>query len=291
MSIKNYIIRGLHYILKGEPVCRVVANISVLAPNELLIGRTALITGGTSGIGLEIACSFVNSGAEVIITGRNEEKLSKACKEIECRTNSQNKIHGLQMDNTKVKEFEQLFHNALNLVESRKIDILVNNAGLVGGDIRDCDEEKYDSILDTNLKGTFFLTQLLAKYMKENSIHGNILNIGSSSSNRPATSAYTISKWGIKGFTEGMAKDLAPYGITVNAIAPGPTATPMLMPNGIEENISFPKNPIGRYARPEEIANMAVFLVSSMGRTIVGDMIFMTGGAGVITFDDIHYSF
>lgn len=291
MSIKKYIKRGLHYILKGEPVCRVVANISVLAPNEFLIGRTALITGGTSGIGFEIACSFINSGAEIIITGRNDEKLKKACKEIECRTKSHNKVHGLVMDNTKVKEFEPLFHKALSMVESQKIDILVNNAGLVGGDIRDCNEEKYDAILNTNLKGTFFLTQLVAKYMKDNNIQGNILNIGSSSSNRPATSAYTISKWGIKGFTEGMAKDLAPYGITVNAIAPGLTATPMLMPNGIKEDISFQKCPIGRYARPEEIANMAVFLTSNMGKTIVGDMIFMTGGAGIITFDDIRYFF
>lgn len=291
MSIKKYIKRGIEYVLKGEAIKKVVANVTVLGPNELLKGRTALITGGTSGIGLEIACAFINAGAEVVITGRGEEKLSKACIEIESRTSSKDKIHGVMMDNSRVDEFQSKFETILKSVTGNKIDILVNNAGLLGGDIRSCTEEKYDAIMATNLKGSFFLTQLVSKYMKEKAIEGNILFIGSSSSKRPATSAYTLSKWGIRGLTKGMAKDLAPYGITVNAIAPGPTATPMLMQDGVREDISFPTNPIGRYARPEEIANMAVFLTSNMGRTIVGDMVFMTGGAGVITFDDINYLF
>lgn len=126
--------------------------------------------------------------------------------------------------------------------------------------------------------------------MKENKVEGNILNVGSSSCLRPATSAYTLSKWGIRGLTLGLAKSLAPYGITVNGIAPGPTATPMLLEDS-QSNITNNSNPIGRYVLPEEIANMAVVLVSSMGRTIVGDMIYMTGGAGIITYDDINYSF
>ena len=90
--------------------------------------------------------------------------------------------------------------------------------------------------------------------------------------------------------TKGLAKILAPYGITVNGLAPGPTATPMLMPNGLADNLAFP-NPLGRFILPEEIANMAVFLVSNMGRAIIGDMVFMTGGSGVVTFDDVQYSF
>lgn len=114
--------------------------------------------------------------------------------------------------------------------------------------------------------------------------------IGSSSSLRPATSAYTITKNAVYGFTKGLAKVLAPYGITVNGLAPGPTATPMLMPDGVRDEISF-SNSLGRYVLPGEIANMAVFLVSNMGRSIIGDMIFMTGGSGVITYDDVNYSF
>lgn len=291
MSIKNNIKRGLKYILSDTSTKKVIANVTVLAPNELLKGRTALVTGGTSGIGFEIARAFINASADVVITGRNNEKCKAACRVIKETTTGSGEIYGMELDNTKVSNFPDQFDQILSLVRNHRIDILVNNAGLVGGDIKICEEDKYDAILNTNLKGSFFLTQLVARYMKDSQIEGNILNIGSSSSLRPATSAYTISKWGIRGFTLGMAKALAPYGITVNAIAPGPTATPMLMPNGVSDDISFPKNPIGRYARPEEIANMAVFLVSPMGRTIVGDMIFMTGGAGVITFDDINYSF
>ena len=288
MSIKQYIKRGLRYILKGEP--RVYVNVSVIAPNEMLKSRTALITGGTSGIGLEIAKTFINSGAFCIITGRSSEKLEKACAEIESSVNNKGKIKGVVWDCTNVANMEQKFQESLGMSGNRQIDILVNNAGVVGGEVRDCTEEKYDNILDTNLKGTFFLSQMFGKYLKNNNIKGNILNVGSSSSLRPATSAYTISKWGIYGFTRGLAKVLSPYGITVNGIAPGPTATPMLMPNGVKDDISFP-NPLGRYIRPEEIANMALFLVAETGRAIIGDMIFMTGGSGVVTFDDVKYSF
>lgn len=290
MKFKQYLKRGFKYILHGQPIQRVYAQVSYLTPSELLNGRTALITGGTSGIGYEIAKAFINAGASCIITGRTEEKVRKVCQQINKETGTNGKIYGLAWDVTDVKGNEESFKKALKFVEGRQIDILVNNAGLVGGEIKDCKEERFDAILDTNLKGSFFMSQLLARYMKENGIKGNILNIGSSSSLRPATSAYTITKWGIRGMTKGLAKVLSPYGITVNAIAPGPTATPMLMPHGIKDDIAFP-NPLGRYIMPGEIANLAVFMVSNMGRAIVGDMVFMTGGSAVVTYDDVKYSF
>lgn len=291
MGIKKYLKRGIKYILHGQPIKKVYAQVSYLSPSDMLEGRTALITGGTSGIGFEIAKAFINAGATCIITGRKEEKVIDACAKIDNDVSKKGHIYGLAWDVTDVEGNPQRFNKALELVKGEQIDILVNNAGLVGGEIKDCTEEKYDSILDTNLKGSFFMAQLVARYMKENGIRGNILNIGSSSSLRPATSAYTVTKWGIRGLTKGLAKILSPYGITVNAIAPGPTATPMLMPNGVKDDISFPTNPLGRFIMPGEIANMAVFLVSNMGRSIIGDMIFMTGGSGVVTYDDVHYSF
>lgn len=88
----------------------------------------------------------------------------------------------------------------------------------------------------------------------------------------------------------GITKTLAKYGITVNGIAPGPTATPMMIKDG-QSNMWLERLPLGRYIMPEEIANMAVYLVSDMGRSIMGDMIYMTGGAGVLTYDDVKYSF
>lgn len=194
------------------------------------------------------------------------------------------------MDNSNISSFKEKFEEILNLKNISEIDILVNNAGVLGGDIKDVTEVEYDQIINTNLKGVFFLSQLIGTYYKENKIKGNILNIASSSSLRPAASAYTISKWGVRGLTLGLAKLFAPYNITVNGIAPGPTATKMILKDD-NINIAFPKNPIGRCATPEEIANMAVFLTSNMGRTIVGDIIYMTGGAGLITFDDVNYNF
>ena len=107
---------------------------------------------------------------------------------------------------------------------------------------------------------------------------------------RPAISAYTLTKWGIRGLTLGLGKIFAPYGITVNGIAPGPTATQMIIKKETD-NITFSTNPLGRLVMPEEIANMAVFLVSEMGRSIIGDIVYMTGGSGLVTLDDVKYSF
>lgn len=284
MSLKKYLKRGIHYVLTGEPVKNIHASIVTLAPNELLKSRVALITGGTSGIGFSIAKAFLASGATVIITGRSDERIKEACTKL-----MSDKVYGIVLDNTKVETFEITFHNIIKLLEDKQIDILVNNAGILGGHISTASIDEYDKIMDTNLRGVFFLCQLVGKYMKENQIKGNILNIASSSSLRPAVSAYTLSKWGIRGLTLGLARALAPYGITVNGIAPGQTATPMLLKDtskGLATNTI-----LGRYALPEEIANMAVFLVSEMGRSVVGDIVYMTGGSALLSYEDMDYSF
>lgn len=271
-------------ILSKKPVYT-QASIVQLAPSELLAGRCALITGGTSGIGYAIAEAFLNAGAKVIITSRNEERLQQAQQSL----GHAYRCFGFVMDNTNVSSFSETFSTMRNIMGGVNIDILVNNAGVLGAAMPNATEEVYDAVLDTNLKGTFFLSQFVGKYMKENNIKGNILNIASSSSLRPAVSAYTLSKWGVRGLTLGLAKALAPYGITVNGLAPGPTATPMLMKD--TSNITNNRIPLGRYVKPEEIANMAVFLVSEMGRSIIGDIVYMTGGAGVVTYEDMGYDF
>lgn len=290
MKVINSIKRVIKYILYGVPmVKRVQANVVSLDINKMLDGRVALITGGTSGIGKAIAETFLKSGATVIITGRNESKINNVLNEIK----NQNvlyelKVFGVQLNNIQPSSFGHKLEEIIKLISPAKIDILVNNAGIGGGDISNTTEEEFDQVIKTNLNGTFFLSKIVSKYMIKNSIKGNILNIASSSSLRPAASAYTFSKWGIRGFTLGLAKTLAPFDITVNGLAPGPTATPMLHCDG--HDISFEKNPMRRFAMPEEIANMAAVLVSDMGRMIVGDIVYMTGGAGVITFDDIEYN-
>ena len=288
MSIKKYLKRAFVFLLHGIPERHVIANITKLAPNEMLKGRTALITGATSGIGFEIAKSYLEAGAKVIITGRDKDRIQHACSLL--KSIHQNYIvHGIQMNNCDVPIFKEKLEEMLRWKDINQIDILVNNAGVLGGDIRDTTETEYDNIVNTNLKGVFFLSQMIGHYYKEQHIEGNILNIASSSSLRPVASAYTITKWGIRGLTLGLAKILTPYGIIVNGIAPGPTATRMIFKES-NTDIAF-KNPIGRCAMPEEIANMAVFLVSNMGRSIVGDIIYMTGGSGLITLDDVNYEF
>ena len=127
--------------------------------------------------------------------------------------------------------------------------------------------------------------------MIDNKIEGNILNIASSSSLRPASTAYTLSKWGVRGLTLGLAKMLAPYRITVNGLAPGQTLTNMTTQKHTTENIVNYNVPLGRFILPEEIANMAVVLVSNIGRSILGDIVYMTGGAGNLTYEDMNYNF
>lgn len=288
MNIKLYIKRLFNYLLHGIPTTIVNAEILQTPSSDLLKGRTALITGGTGGIGYAIADAFLSSGSNVIISGRNRERLEECVAKLQIKHPNIDKIQYVIMDNRDVSSIEK----AMELTNMQNIDILVNNAGVAGGNISNATVQDYDAILETNLRGPFFLSKIVAQNMINNKIKGNILNIASSSSLRPANSAYNISKWGIRGLTLGMAKSLIKHNIIVNGIAPGPTFTTMLKKDISKSNdISNYRLPSGRFAMPEEIASMAVVMVSSLGRTIVGDIIYMTGGAGIITFDDVDYSF
>lgn len=287
MSIKQYFKRGLNYILTGVPNNIVYPQIVNINSSNLLEGRNALITGGTSGIGKSIAIAFLKAGASVVITGRNRSKVDAVINEIK-KINSDYNIFGLDLDNTDINSFHEKLEEIESMLSKTQIDILVNNAGINGGILNSCSEEEYDIVMNTNLKGMIFLTRVVSKRMIQKKIQGNILNIASSSSLRPATTAYTLSKWGIRGLTVGWAKKLIQHGIVVNGIAPGPTATPMLIKEGTD-SIYLPNNPSHRYVMPEEIANFAVILSSGLGRMVIGDILYITGGAGTITVDDINY--
>lgn len=287
MNPFKFIKRGIAFYQKTKPRPLNINHIE-FQPNTLLKGKTVVITGGTSGIGYAIAKLFLQSGAHVIITGRNSSKLNQSVRKLVDETDGT--CEGIEMDNCDIKGMEHKINDLIKSISPRKINILVNNAGIgKGASFPMTSEEDWNKTLETNLKGTYFLSQIIAKYFIRNNIEGNILNISSSSGIRPANSPYMASKWGIRGLTLGMAKALAPHGIIVNGIAPGPTATPMLA-RGLE-NPELKTSPIGRFIRPEEIAGMALVLVSELGRSIVGDTVFMTGGVGLTTFDDISYDF
>ncbi len=280
MKLKSFLKKKLVKVKKEK----------VLIPcleGKILQGKRALITGGSSGIGYAIAKSFVKNGASIVICGRNSKRLEDAKNSlvVECECSSNN-ITILELDISSVDSMTKILNNFL---KDNQVEIFVNNAGVNFGRVfPETSEEDYDNVLNTNLKGMYFISQLIAKYMVKNNIKGNILNITSSSSLRPGISPYIVSKWGERSLTLGMAKKYLPYGIIVNGLAPGSTLTPMLKSDS-DNNLNLDYSPSKRYAAPEEIGNLATILVSDMGRMIVGDTIYATGGAGVITYDDATY--
>lgn len=283
--------RKIKRIIKRIKECfskKISVPIPILQGN-FLDGRVALITGGTSGIGFEIAKSFLNNNASVIIVGRNIDKLNKAIKELEREKKEDTFVKGYILDVSSINEIEYAFNNIIEDLNGIRIDILVNNAGInVGDSIGRENPKTFEQVIKTNLEGTFFLSQIMYNYMKNNKIKGNILNVSSSSAIRPAITAYGLSKWAINGLTMGMAKKFIQDEIVVNAIAPGPTATDML--NKVKnDDISKSNSMVGRFILPEEVANIATILVSQMGRMIIGETIYITGGAGNLTLDDIEY--
>lgn len=278
-----------HKILQLRPQKVIRANIVTVRQENLLKGRYAFVTGGTSGIGLAIAKAFVNAGASVAIAARSDEKLDLAISELSALLREGQRVTKVRIDCTNTDSFEKALSTAEDSIKCECFDILVNNAGTGGGVWGACTCSDFDKVINTNLRGAFFLSHKFAQRMREHKKSGNILNIVSSSGIRPANSAYMLSKWGLRGLTVGLAKTLIKYGIVVNGIAPGPTATPMLGTDS--NNVYLPSNPAGRFALPEEIANFAVMLCSEAGRMIVGDIVYMTGGSGITTFDDIKYDF
>lgn len=285
MGIKSKIEKFLNKFCK---VVKQPVYIPVLQ-GDLLKNKTVLITGGSGGIGREITLRCIQNGASVIVAGRNENKLKVTVNRIksEIKFDTQ-KVIPFVFDMQNVGEMKTKLYSLIKEFNIERIDVLVNNAGLsAGNSVGNTSEADFDKTLDTNLKGTYFLSQVVSNYMVENHIKGNILNVSSVSGIRPAITPYMVSKWGITGLTEGLAKKLIKYEIVVNGIAPGPTVTEML---GLDGNdLNYEKAPAGRYSSPGEIANLAIFLISDMGRMIVGDTVYITGGCGNLTVDDINY--
>ena len=264
-----------------ERVIKVPVYIPVFH-GELLKGRRAFITGGSKGIGRAIAKAFLDSGCEVLITGRDENALNETITSLSANGAS---IHGMILDNTRPKEFADAVKSAFELYGV--FDILVNNAGFTkGGYFGNCSEVQYDAVFDSILKGAWFLSQEFAAIWKRNHVKANILNICSASSLRPGQTPYICCKWAERAMTLGLAKNLVSSGITVNGLAPGLTSIERVHMEHHTEGLEWKKNPSGRYVTPEEVANMAVVLVSDLGRMVVGDVVYISGGGGVVTVDD-----
>lgn len=241
-------------------------------PAELLKGKTAVVTGGSSGIGFAIAKAMIDAGAKVYIIGRNKQKL----------TTSAEKLGALPLI-VDINDISAMEIAIDRLTKTDTIDILVNSAGTHGTDtFGNVTEETFDRVISANVKALYFISQKVANHMISEKIHGHILNVSSASSIKPSWTPYEISKRAVNGITQGMAHKLIEHGIVVNGLAPGPTATPMMQR---DNDLAWPGNPSGRMSTPEEIAALALFMVSGRGDGIVGDTFFMTGGSGTICID------
>ena len=275
MSLKKKI-RNVIGLVRAKKVVPIPA---VVRSEELLKGKTVFITGGSGGIGMAIAKKMLSVGANVIISGTNENKLINCVNKLK---DYEENVRYLVLDLNDVSTFDVKIKEACMLFDE-PISILVNSAGVVGThSFLETTEEEYDRVFDINVKGIFFVCQSFAKYFIENHIDGRILNLSSSSALRPAWGPYQMSKWSIRGFTIGLADLLLPHNIIVNAIAPGPTATNMLKKDNTDD-LSLPSSPIKRFTTPEEIAELALILVSDIGKVVVGDTLYATGGSGVIS--------
>lgn len=244
---------------------------------ELLEGKVAFIAGGNGGLGFAIANSLFESGCSVVIGGTNDKKSQKCLDALKS-----DRVKAVHFDVADCGSIEDQFSRAVSAFG--KIDIFINSAGVhtENVDMWTMTPDEFERVMKINLEGAYFSSVAAARYMKENNIRGNILLISSTRGLEPAWSPYGISKWGINGMVKGLAQQLAPEGIKVNAIAPGSTATALLhYQEG--QSINSDENKEGRLVMPDEVANLAKFLVSNCGNMITGEVISIGAGRG--TFD------
>ena len=247
----------------------VYARITCLEPSRKLKGKKIVVTGGGSGLGYAMAKRFVEEGAEVLITGRNIANLSKSASEVGCQY--------LQMDIQDVSAYDAFLEKADNLLGG--INCLVNNAGISLHErtFFDVTEDSFRQQVDTNLIGTFFLTQHFAKYLLKKQAEGNILVISSETGITSDIRPYGYTKAALNSMVEGVAYMFAKQNIRINAIAPGITASKMTGrdPNG---DISSKINMLGRVYLPEEVAEVAAFLLSDASSCLTGQILVCNNG-------------
>ena len=248
-----------------------------------LSGKTAIITGGGSGIGAGIVRMFGALGASLVIADVEMETAEEVAAELE---QAGYPVLLIQVDVQDAERVDALVEQAV--ARFGGVDILVNSAG-VGtlSSIVDMLEEEWDWVLGVNLKGTFLCTRAVARWWLQNGRRGKIINLSSINEAVPLAgeSHYCASKGGVMMFTRSAALELAPHGIHVNAIAPAMIETPM-----IEEVIVVPELraahqkqvPFGRFGQPEDVAKVAAFLVSPWSDWITGASIPVDGGMHLI---------
>ena len=242
----------------------------------MLKGKVAVVTGGTRGIGFATVKKFLENEAKVVLLGSKQETVEKAIKELK-QINSSYEVIGFYPNLSSKEEMDELFKKVKEIYGH--IDILINNAGISSKTkIEDYTDEEYEKITNLNIKSVFNCSKEIIPYLKETK--GVILNTSSMVSiyGQPSGVMYPTTKFAVNGITKSLARELAPYGIRVNAVAPGIINTDMVaklpkeMIEPLIKTITF-----GRIGEPEDIANAFLFLSSNLSSYITGVILSVDG--------------
>ncbi len=241
--------------------------------------KKALVTGASRGIGYAIAKKLSQKGYKIIITGRNIETLERVADSL-----GENAL-SMAWDASEFDKAEEKINEAAAMLDG--LDIVVNNAGIFAQrdewdkeSLLNTTAKEWQDVINVNASAVFFTMQASVRYMLKNNINGNILNITSVAGEEPIYGAYGGSKILATGLTRGWGKMFAPDGITINGIAPGPVATEM---NNRHEGDSMKHDrvPYGRFAATDEIAELAMYLLSKDAKMICGETVIIDGGYSI----------
>lgn len=242
-----------------------------------LTGKVALVTGATRGIGRAIALALAREGCDLVVSGRDEQGTIRVAQEIQ---GLGRKAVAVRADVTHLQDVKTMFQKTMETFG--RLDILVNNAGIIRrGGLEDHSDEDWELVLAVNLRGTYYCCREAAKIMKHQR-SGRIINISSVAGKvGDITSApsYGPSKAAVNALTKSLARNLAPYGVTVNAVAPHAIETEMTAEWSEEQRRAIISQiPLGRMGKPEEVAAAVLFLASPEAGFITGEILDVNGG-------------
>jgi glucose 1-dehydrogenase len=248
-------------------------------PNKLE-GKVAAITGGSQGIGLAIAQRLAQDGADIAFCYRsNKAGADEVANNIRA---TGRRAFGFQCDVGKVADGQAFIAESVKALG--KVDILVNNAGIEkNADFWNVSEADFDAVLNVNLKGMFFITQAFARHRMDAKSGGKVINVSSVHEELPFPhfASYCASKGGVKMLTRNLSIELAPFGITINSIAPGAIETPInknLLNDATKLKSLLENIPLKRLGKPEDVAAFASFLASDEAGYATGTTFFVDGG-------------